>query len=393
MGETTAAVDVNDLTPPPAHHEPDQAHKFNDDLLLQGRKEPTNSSQEKLDTEYPGIAFAFAFKDDAFRARFKEIDARANTWKVVSQWTGFAALLCTAGSLYFAWIAPQRPSDITLHEMSIYATILGVLGFALGASGFFASGPKGQWLRERLRTERMRQFFFQMTVMRLPELVAAAQGSADDRLAYQARNDALFRTFDAKRLVDPAAEIGYILAPKPRTDDDWLIGPRNPAAITAGIHESAKSLSFYKLYNGLRLQHQASYAAWRIRDFGGLWWQEKVLSRLALFIVGVMFVLHLMGFVPRPEEAHGPSPIEPAILAVALAALLVKVFEEGLQPQREVERYEDYLAHCEIAKQKFAAAQRQGGPETFAAMLDFERVVYEEMKHFLRTHHRAHFLV
>jgi hypothetical protein len=390
MSETTSAgaVGVNDVAPPPAHHEPDKKHKFNDDLLMQGKKEASNSSLAKLNSDYVDIAFAFDF--EAFRTHFKTIDARANTWKIVSQWTGILALLCTGGSLWFAWIAPQRPSDITLHDMSIYATCLGVAGFLLGASGFVSFGPKGQWLRERLRTERMRQFFFQMAVMRLPELVAAAQGTEKDRGDYQARSNTLFNDLRAKRLDDPSAEMGYILAPKPRTDDDWLLGPVDAKTITAGVHQGAQS--FYRLYQWLRLEHQAGYAAWRIKRFGGLWWQENFLSRVALGIIGVMFVLHLMGFMPRNEEAHGSS-VEAAILAFALAALLVKVFEEGLQPQREVERYEDYLAHCEIAKQKFEAARVQGGPETFQTMLDFERIVYEEMKHFLRTHHRAHFLV
>ena len=65
--------------------------------------------------------------------------------------------------------------------------------------------------------------------------------------------------------------------------------------------------------------------------------------------------------------------------------------EDGFQPQREIERYEQYRANVRVTEERFAAAR------TYAAKLEvmraFERSSLEEMRVFLRTHAKARFLL
>jgi hypothetical protein len=65
--------------------------------------------------------------------------------------------------------------------------------------------------------------------------------------------------------------------------------------------------------------------------------------------------------------------------------------ESGLQPQREVERYEQYRSKINVSAVRFDRSQ------DFATKLEisrgFESQSLEEMQMFVRTHTNSHFLL
>lgn len=387
-GNASAGIAVNPLKAPPKPAERTTEHQFNNDLLM-ADKDGVNRSLEKVNAKYKPIAFAFDLKP--LRDHFTEVDGIANELKILSSSMGVRAVLCAAASLYFAWFTPHL--EHPFEWAALIAAILGALSVVIGVVGVLPWGWKETWLRQRFRTERIRQFFFQMALMRLPDLLKAAAGDDKARQTYQDLSRDLFQQLRQQRTDHPNKEVAFIVADEPRYDDDWLLGPLGPKEITADMHTKADEKGgFYDLYKWLRIEHQASYAADRLSKKKSLHLQHFLLHYFALACIIVMIGLHLWGLYAHVSE-RDTHWVEITVLGIALAALIVKVFEEGLQSQREVERYEDYLAHCEIARQQFDEVRKRGGPETFAAMLNFERLVYEEMKHFLRTHHRAHFLV
>jgi hypothetical protein len=70
---------------------------------------------------------------------------------------------------------------------------------------------------------------------------------------------------------------------------------------------------------------------------------------------------------------------------------MVRALEEGLQPQREIERCESYRASCIQKREQFDAARTAA--EKYAVMLAVERASYDEMRLFLKNNASAKFLV
>jgi hypothetical protein len=74
-----------------------------------------------------------------------------------------------------------------------------------------------------------------------------------------------------------------------------------------------------------------------------------------------------------------------------MVALAARALEDGLKPQREVERYEQYRASVRVARVRFdAALDMQTRLEVMRA---FEQTSMEEMRVFLRTYAKARYLL
>jgi hypothetical protein len=74
----------------------------------------------------------------------------------------------------------------------------------------------------------------------------------------------------------------------------------------------------------------------------------------------------------------------------AVAALGMRTLEEGLQPKRELERYQRYSSLIQDLLQRFDAASRRG---KFEAMIEMERLSFEEMRDFLRSTQESRFVM
>jgi hypothetical protein len=117
---------------------------------------------------------------------------------------------------------------------------------------------------------------------------------------------------------------------------------------------------------------------------------EEMFERFAWFFVGAIIVIHIAHFIGALAQIRF-AWLEVAVIWAALAALATRALEDGFQPMREVERYEQYRANVRVARERFEAAMTF--PAKLEAMRAFERTSLEEMRVFLRTHARARFLL
>jgi hypothetical protein len=76
---------------------------------------------------------------------------------------------------------------------------------------------------------------------------------------------------------------------------------------------------------------------------------------------------------------------------MALIALGARTLEEGLGLSREIERYEDYRASIFDTRERFDRAGNTD--EKLRAMIDMERISFDEMRSFLRTARNASFVL
>jgi hypothetical protein len=77
-------------------------------------------------------------------------------------------------------------------------------------------------------------------------------------------------------------------------------------------------------------------------------------------------------------------------ICFAVVALGMRTLEEGLQPKRELERYQRHSDLVRDILARFDAGSRQ---IKFETMIEMERLAFEEMRDFLRTAQESRFVM
>jgi hypothetical protein len=78
-----------------------------------------------------------------------------------------------------------------------------------------------------------------------------------------------------------------------------------------------------------------------------------------------------------------------AIIVIAVVALSARAFQQGLQPEREIERYQQYRSAIQSILEQIDEAATPS--QKLRVMLQMERLAFDEMRNFLRTHERSSF--
>jgi hypothetical protein len=337
------------------------------------------------------VRFAFEFPE--LLARFRAADARANRAKRNNRRLGYASVFLVLAALLIASSAPAQHelhvSKETTVALGYVAAALGLIGSLLAFVGMHGRSPRRIWLQNRLVTELLRLFHFRFIASRLPE-IARIKGDEARKQTYLAERAAAFARLVEGPLTDPAAELGRITQGSGAYDFSHMTESR-----LEGSEDSATAEKVLAAWRVLRLDWQLSYTnemlAHRSRAHRmSILQTEHAFARFAWFCVGLIILLHVIQVFG--EQLRLPHAwLELAVVWTALAALGARALEDGLQPQREVERYEQYRAGIKVAK------DRLGGSDGLSGDLEiirtFERTGLEEMWIFMRTHYRSRFML
>lgn len=82
--------------------------------------------------------------------------------------------------------------------------------------------------------------------------------------------------------------------------------------------------------------------------------------------------------------------VRAAAIAVALIGAALRTIQEGLAPDEEIERYEDYKSRTIQLRDRFETTDVK---KRLHLMEELEHATVDEMKGFLRTHHKATFVL
>ena len=148
----------------------------------------------------------------------------------------------------------------------------------------------------------------------------------------------------------------------------------------------------------MRFDRQISYCNLILRERKGFWKhapvrQAQILGGIALAAVFGILVLHglvFAGAVANIAWMKGPLVHVFAIWA-AIIALAARTFEEGFQPEREIERMRQYRLSLQRIYARFEAGETPH--EKLAAMRDLEKLTYQEMVLFLKSNYEAQFVM
>jgi hypothetical protein len=373
-------------------------HKFNDDLL---------STVEDLDLaarKYPTVLHVLDHPE--LRDLFEKIDASANhakrkgrTFGLLAIGLGLTALMMAAfehllhpaeGPASFVDRVREWPTALAL-----VAAGCGLASVLIGGMGVLYAEKKRRWLCQRLITERIRQFHFQTFVCRQVEIMKSLKNE-ETRAAYCLNRSLWFEEFKAKF----AGKLDVEFA---ETVDEqggahvWLHGVPIEPELTHDI----KGLDpLFAAYRELRIEHQIRYASYKLADDhrllsseprgqAAMLWNISFASILALCAIHVVVLLVVL--LAPSEWSRVNAMIGMVAVLTALVALAARAIEQGLQPEREVERYQQYRAALRAVLERFDLAESQ--TEKLAIMREMERVSFDEMRNFLITNERSRFVM
>jgi hypothetical protein len=362
--------------------------KYNDDLLL------TPADRSLAAEAFRGLFPVLDFPE--LRSLFKTHDELANGAKRARRRLGLAAIVAGVIALLAASADPLY-HDLPAPWPAVIGGAAGALGICsilIGSFGIFDARSKRTWLDNRLMTERLRQFQFQTLVYRAPSVLASV-ASAAAAAVFQEQRRPWLAVFELSHNAHLSARLRQVL------DDDaeeyfLLHQPTGPESQFPPHHPDLEIL--FSVYRELRLEHQIQYANARLgRDeplVSSAVRQHEILrtvSLVSIFVVLLAEVAIAFSIVPHWGTLVRSAWLHVAVLWFAVAALGARAFEEGLQPGREIERYSRYRATMQHLETQFDGASDPA--EKFRVMRETERLVYQEMRGFLRTHEEARFLV
>lgn len=363
-------------------------YRFNDDILT------TPSDQLFVRSTYPKFAFAFDFQP--IRDLFVPLNDASNLAKRRGRAAGIFAIAIGVLGWFIACAEPGY-SSVPLsvkRALLLCAALFSLASVVVGVRGLLYSSAKLNWLKGRFLTERLRQFHFQNLVLRLPALVDASADDARQR-SFTADSVRFLRELQ-QRMISAHRDAEFDRIVKGDDDDpNWLLHTPGSDAVGA-LGEDADE--FFRAYRELRIRHQISYAWHQLRDPVSLLdfpirRQERVFGLITLAGTGVLFFMN--AFQAFSLALGIPVTFHPwdliGAMWIAIVALAIRTAEEGLQSQREVERYENYRTVCQQIQDRFDGAK--SASEKFEAMLALERASYEEMRLFLRTNLAARFVL
>jgi hypothetical protein len=113
----------------------------------------------------------------------------------------------------------------------------------------------------------------------------------------------------------------------------------------------------------------------------------------AHFAISVSYVNELISFTFLKDwlAVVRSAPVHVLVIWTVIVALAARAFEEGLQPTRELERYQAYKARLERLLYHFNAASSVA--QRVSVMMEVERLIYQDMRAFLKTNYAARFVL
>lgn len=378
-------------------------HIFNDDLLINEKRDRGKTDLEWATEQFPEIIHLLDYRK--LREKFKFYEEEANNARDWVRSLGFAAVVSAAVALLAVATEPIRPSFRWSPILALALEIGGLLGSLIAVGGLWIWPWKSRWLHARMMTERIRQWHFQLMVRRQSDVEASLQPGG--RKKFEEQRDIWFDNFLNSYEGRLDAKLRSLTGQNSQSET-WLHD------VSGGYGKNTVYLgTIFEAFRRLRFDHQVVYADYKLRTerqepfYLFLKWpaihQMKVLSGAANFcfvcaaICSVVLIYNYATDTFAPAHtgsaSHGIQHyIRTAAVAIALCGAAFRTLQDGLAPDKEIERYEDYRSRTSQLRDRFITAKNDP-KERLHLMEELELATVDEMKGFLRTHHNATFVL
>jgi hypothetical protein len=332
--------------------EPALTHRFNDDLLM--------AASDRIEAKRAFPVIFPVLDDEELRRLFRTFDDPANRAKRRSLLAGTVAVLLVVIALCGTSAEHLYEKQRYGEWIAICSALLGFAGVAIGLGGVMIRRSKQAWLYQRFVGERLRQFHFQTFVCRVGEIVDGLKEDEKQQRFLAARSQRLSE-FNLTFVRHVEAEFNAVL----QNEEDaavWLHPV--PGKFSEDDFEGLPA-DFFAAYRALRIRHQLQYADWKLRYgqglIGGLSLRSlesflavgSLVATIALLITELLIILPLLAGMATGWEvfAHWIA------ICFAIVALGMRTLQDGLQPKRELERYQRYRVAIQDVLRRFDDAE------------------------------------
>lgn len=351
----------------------------NDDLLLndQDRREFRQRDPEVFSVlDWP-----------EFRNAFKNYDKSANSAKKWTDGLRVAAVLAATSALVFAAIASMFPEHLRILAgvLALVLTFLSVALLAIGNMSLF--GLDTAWLRNRFRTERLRQFFFQLILAEF-DAASAAIGDPVALAEWRKRRQAILDNYVREVLSDYTALAAKMkkLVDDQTNEQSWI----NP--LWAEASPLLNTDNDTRLLNALftrRIQRQGKYILRKTAPNAHNAKSRSKILRIASGLVSYAMLLcaAVLGLLLAQGHGFDDATIRLLLALEALGgALLVgfRLASDAFGLAAESARYGRYEAEIEYHESKFLRSKL--ARDRYDALKDMELSSYREMREFIELH-------
>ena len=367
---------------------------FNDDLLL------SDVDRKEVARSFPTCMHVLDFPE--LRQVFDGYDLSANRWKKNLRLAGLATIALGVIALLGASTEPlyDKLPPVFSDAIVVVSAIAGLLSIVISTFGVLHSASKNRWLEARLMTERLRQFQFQTLVFRIPTILRCAASPKFDPQFGKAR-ERWFSAFKLEHVDHLPAKLKEVLDDD--SEEQFLL---HDSDALDGVPASDPLLAeLFAAYRLLRIRHQILYANFKLGGDSLNFPRKQVslLSGVSLICILLVFFAHfavsissVSRLLPSDAIANGlaflrGTSVHILIIWTVIVALAARTFEEGLQPTREVERYTAYRAR--LGRLLYHFDEATSVSERVRIMTEVERLVYQEMREFLKTNYEARFVL
>ncbi len=362
----------------------------NDDLLL------SDEAREAFAARYPELADFFHWP--ALISLFETHNAQASETRRPRRRFGLWAVGVGFVGLCLAAISPLASALLDGALAASAARILGLGAAALamisalmGYSQVLRGRDKADWILNRFRCERIRQFHFQLLKTRAADVVAAVSNPAAKAAYLAAREDDL-KAFRYAQ-IDQAAEMVHHLQNDTAEDRPWVF--REWAKERPAPAPSPELNRFFDALADKRFGIQIRFTSLKLKPGwaspatrSALIAQTSNLLTMLLLTITLVSGAALAFDVPKDGILLLAFASATGVASAAIAAM--RVVADGLQLTADTERYRWYLAAVKSLNRRFEASDP---PNAIARLRDLERVTYQEMRRFIVSVARSKFVI
>lgn len=355
----------------------------NDDLLLDG------AARVRVEAEWTGARRVFYW--EALCEAFKKYDEEAGVNRKSRQRAGFLAVLVGGIGAALAAVLPvvEALDPAVSRALFVIAAGLSAIGLVWCLVLAVFDPAKDAWLQHRLRTERLRQFYFQFMGSD-PALASAA--FADDAAyekweAKRAAAHTILQTWLARDMGDELTNVlEDVNHRRVWQAAAWETPPPAPP-------QSPELNAYFQIMRKQRMGIQDRYVTRKLKHGWGSPRTRHNINQFMSYALAILAMsLSLVGAsMVLGGLATDSNELRVMVSLIALVGVLsisLKVMAEGQQLKAEVERFQWYQQAIQDLDAEF------NNPDPAAriqALRDMEYVAYREMRDFLTVHESARF--
>jgi hypothetical protein len=272
----------------------------------------------------------------------------------------------------------------------------GILSFLIGSVGVLFAGRKRNWLCCRRMGERIRQFHSQMMASRLPEILASLRDDGG-KASFISERNVWFDFFKAHSIGKVDSTLAAILREE-NSIDPWL--HESAGTVRAEIQESKDLNPIFNAYRELRID-QLDYANYKLQDDYRIISamprrQLAVISGASFALIVLLVVVHvgILAGALFPNSmfaaAHSTDPLS------LLSGLRLRHWPYAqLSRASSLSERLNVISNIALESEQFLSAMitRCLRVQKFKSCDEMEPLAFEEMRNFLVTNQRSHFVM